>query len=231
MKIIKTLTVNNQPYGLVSDDIRLELCSPGRATFIVLADQALTGVVILKAGWSDATVYSWFIGYIESSITVDSQQQKLFCRELTATLNRPLYLALRHVSVKDVLIKLSELTEINFAIPDADYINHQSPYFYHLGKGYQLMDAIGPTYQINQYIWQQQGDGSVFVGSWQDSRWADKPIQLPDSLFTEHMSTNSASLPMTPAIRPGVKFNRGIIHSVQLIAESMVITWKPSNDW
>ena len=232
MKIIKTLTVNNQPYGLVSEDIRLDLCSPGRANLTVIADKSLAGIVILRAGWSDATIYSWFIGYIENSITVNSQQQKLFCRELTATLNRPLYLGLRKVSVNDILIKLTEMTEINFATPDADYINNRkSPYFYHLGNGYQLMDAIGSAYQINQYIWQQQGNGSVYVGSWQDSRWADKPIQLPDSLFTEHLSTNSASLPMTPAIRPGVKFNRGIIHSVQLIAENMVITWKPSNDW
>ena len=122
---IKNLTVNNQPYGLINDDIRLELCSPGRATFVILTDTPLTGIVELKAGWSDSNTYSWFIGYIESSITIDNQQQKLFCRELTATLNRVFYLGLRHVSVKDVLIRLSELTEISFAIPDAGYADRR----------------------------------------------------------------------------------------------------------
>ncbi len=231
MKIIKTLTVDHKPYGLVTDDVRIELCSPGRSIFVVLSDHTLSGIVALKIGWSDSETYSWFIGYIENSVTIDQQQQKLFCRELTATLNRPISLGLRHVSVKDVLTELSELTSINYATPKANYIYQQSPYFYHIGGGYQAMDAIGRVYGIKQYIWQQQGDGSVYVGSWQDSRWADKPVQIPDNLFTQHMSTNSASLPMTPALRPGVRFNRGIVDAVQLSAESMVISWKPSSDW
>ncbi len=231
MKIIKSLTVDNKPYGLVKDDIRLELCSPGRATFVVLSDHELNGIVSLKAGWSDGKTYNWFIGYIESSITIDTKQQKLFCRELNATINRFLPLGLRHVAAKDVLVSLTEQTDINFMIPGADYMDQPSPYFYHLGDGYQAMDAIGRVYRIPQYIWQQMGDGSVYVGSWLDSRWAGNPIQIPDSLFTRHMSTNSASLPMSPAIRPGVLFNRGIITTVQLIKETMVITWKPSNEW
>ncbi len=231
MKIIKTLTVDNQPYGMVTDDIRLELNSPGRATFIVLSDHTLTGIVSLKAGWSDGKTYSYFIGYIESSITVDAKQQKLFGRELNATINRFLPLGLRHVAAKDVLASLTEQTDLNFMIPGSEYMDLPSPYFYHLGNGYQAMDAIGRVYNIPQFIWQQLGDGSVYVGSWQDSRWAGKPVQIPDNLFTRHMSTNSASLPMSPAIRPGVLFNRGIINAVQLFEETMVITWKPSNEW
>ncbi len=231
MKIFKTLTVDNQPYNLVKDDIRLELNSPGRATFAVLADHALSGIVMLRAGWSGEKTYIWFIGYVESSITISPQQQKLFCRELTAAMNRFLPLGLRHVTVRDVLINLSGFTDINFMMPDSVYMDQKSPYFYHLGDGYQAMDAIGRVYDIPKYLWQQLGDGSVFVGSWHGSRWADKRIQIPDNLFTKHMSTNSASLPMIPAIRPGAWFNRGIIHSVQLQEETMVISWKPSNVW
>ena len=231
MKIIKTLTVDNQPYRLVNDDIRLELCSPGRATFTVLSDHTLSGIVAFNAGWSYGKIYRWFIGYIENSITVDPQRQKLFCRELNAVINRFLPLSLRHVSVRDVIVNLTGLTDLNFNMPDADYMNQPSPYFYHLGDGYQAMDAIGRVYQIPQFIWQQQGDGSVYVGSWKDSRWAENPVQIPDNLFTHHMSTNSATLPMSTAIRPGVHFNRGIIKSVQLSEDTMVITWKPSNDW
>ena len=66
----------------------------------------------------------------------------------------------------------------------------------------------------------------VFVGSWDDSRWADKPVSIPDNIFTKHLAQNSATLGMIPALRPGALFNRGIITAVQLKQENMVITWK-----
>lgn len=230
MKIIKILKVNNQAIGLISEDIRLELSSPGRATFVVRSDKPLNQVVTFDAGWTDGRVYRVFVGYIESSITINPQQQKLFCRELTATLNRDLFLALRYVTLKDVLNRLNELTSLNFALPDADYCRLQSPYYYHLGDGYQAMDLLGRVYQIPFFIWQMQGNGSVYVGSWAQSRWATRPIEIPDKLFTAHTSANCARLPMTPGIRPGVKFNRGIINTTQLSGDQMVITWKPYNE-
>lgn len=230
MKIIKILKVNNEEVGLISEDLRLELSSPGRATFVVRANQPLSQIVTFDAGWSDGQVWRVFVGYIESSITINQQQQKLFCRELTATLNRDLFLALRRVTLKDVTNRLNELTNLNFALPDADYCRQQSPFYYHLGDGYQAMDNLGRVYQIPFFIWQMQGNGTVYVGSWVHSRWASRPIELPDKLFTRHLSFTSARLPMTPGIRPGVKFNRGLIHSVQLTDDFMDIAWKPFNE-
>ena len=230
MKIIKTLLVNNQEVGLVSEDIRLELSSPGRATFVVRSNKPLDQIVFFDAGWSDGRIYRVFVGYIESSITINPQLQKLFCREMTATLNRDIFLALRYVTLKDVTTQINALTGLNFALPEADYTSRQSPFYYHLGDGYQAMDRIGTVYQIPLFIWQMQGNGTVYVGSWAHSRWSSRPIELPDKLFTDHTSTNSARLPMTPGIRPGVKFNRGIINSTQLSGDSMVISWKPYND-
>ena len=230
MKIIKILKVNNGEVGLISEDLRLELSSPGRATFVVRSDQPLSQIVTFDAGWSDGRVFRVFVGYIESSITINPQQQKLFCRELTATLNRNIFLALRRVTLKDVTNRINELTSLNFALPDADYCRQQSPYYYHLGDGYQAMDQLGRVYQIPLFIWQMQCNGLVYVGSWAHSRWASRPIEIPDKLFTEHLSFNSAKLPMTPSIRPGVQFNRGLINSVQLSGDYMVIAWKPFSE-
>ncbi len=230
MKIVKILKVNNQEVGLISEDLHLELSSPGRASFVVRASKPLSQIVTLDAGWSDSKVWRVFVGYIESSVTINPQQQKLFCRELTATLNRDLLLALRRVTLRDVTNRLSELTNLNFALPNADYSSRQSPFYYHLGDGYQAMDSLGRVYQIPLFIWQMQGNGTVYVGSWTDSRWASRPIELPDKLFTQHLSFTSARLPMTPGIRPGVKFNRGLIHSVQLTDDFMDIAWKPLNE-
>ena len=227
MKIIKRLLVDGEEYKLIDDDVRLNLKRPGRACFKVQANKPLEGLVILDTGWSDSKLHRFFIGFIDGlPTTVSPGEQLIFCRELSAALNRDLLMGLRHVSAKDVLARINKETDLSFTLPGAGYMQKQSPYFHHCGGGYQAMDAIGPVYEIPNYIWQQQGDGSIYAGSWNDSRWADKPVSIPDNVFTNHLAQNSAILGMIPALRPGVKFNRGIITALQLKEENMVITWK-----
>ncbi len=226
MKIRKILLVNGKEYGLVSDDVRLDLLSPGRATFTVRSDKPLSKVITLDAGWNDR-LFRFFIGYIESSITINSQQQKIFCREITATLNRELFLSLRNVTLKEVVNQISKTTGLTFAIPEADYCATVSPFYYHLGGGYQALDQLGKVYRIPLFIWQLQQNGKVYLGSWNDSRWRDRPVIIPDKTFTQHLSSNSAVMPMIPSVRPGVHFNRGVIDSVQLYDTTMVVSWKP----
>ncbi len=230
MKIRKVLTVNDQEVGLIYDDVRLELNSPGRATFTVRSDKPLSDLVILDAGWNQNNIFRFFIGYIEYSITINAQQQKLFCRELTAILSRELPLALRKVTLKDVAQHIGKLTGLSFALPDADYCRRIAPFYYHLGNGYQAIDQLGKVYQIPSYLWQLQQNSKVYLGSWKHSRWANRPIILPDKIFTRHLSFNSAMIPMIPSIRPGVQFNRGVIDSVHLTGNNMVISWKPSKE-
>lgn len=227
MKIIKQLLVNGEEVGLISDDTRLELSSPGRARFLVQSDKPLTGVVQFAIGWSGMELFRLFVGYIDRQTTVNEKQQLLFCRELSAALNRPLFMGLRHITVNDVLTRISKETAISFVAPDKEYVRKQVPHFHHIGGGYQAMDAIGPVFNIPSFIWQQQGDGSVYVGSWKDSRWASRPVQIPDKFFTEHLAFNSAQMMMAPSLRPGVQFNRGIIDSLTCKNDSMVISWKP----
>lgn len=228
MKLVKRLCVNGQTLGLIHDDVRLDLKNPGRATFVIRSSQPLTKHITFDVGWNESQVFRVFTGTIESIITINPQQQKLFCRELTSVLNQNIYMALRNVTLSDVVADLYAKTYLNFTLPDKPYCQQTSPFFYHLGDGCGLMDQLGRVYQIQDFMWQQQGDGTVYVGSWHDSKWAQHPIELPDKLFTNHLSNNSAKMLIIPSIRPGVKFNRGIISSVQLLKNDMVITWKPS---
>lgn len=229
MKSIKRLTVQGTEYKLVSDDVRLSLTSPGRATFRVQAGAPLAGVVVFEAGMlgkqSKAPV-RFFIGLIETSTPIAKGEQQLFCRELSAALNRDLPLGLRRVTVPDVLAKIAEVTDLRFVTPDADYMSKPSAYFHHCGGGYQALDALGPVYEIPEFIWQQLGDGSIYVGSWADSPWAKKAVAtIPDALFSEFLTATSGVVGLLPQLRPGVRINRGIITAVQLKAEKMVISW------
>ena len=227
MKIIKQLTINGIDTKLISDEVSLELSNPGRAKFIVRSDKLLNGVVQFTVGWQGTASYRFFVGYIDRQITVNPQQQMLFCRELSAALNRPIPLGLRHVTLPDVLAAISKKTELAMITSDADYTKKQVSHFHHVGGGYQAMDAIGRVFRVPRYIWQQQGDGSVYAGSWKNSRWPSRRVQIPDKLFTDHLSFNSARLMMIPGLRPGVQFNRGIINTLTCSNDTMVISWKP----
>lgn len=226
MKIIKRLSIDDQPYEVIDDDIRLKLKRPGTASLNVKAKKPVTGLVIVDIGWSETKLRRFFMGYVVKSTTISPNEQLVFCRELTAVLFRDQFMGLRHATVSDVLRQLAKGRPLQFVTPNASYIKHQSPYFHHTGGGYHALDAIGPVYKIPNYIWQQQGDGKIYVGSWDDSRWPSRNITIPDKYFTRHLTQGCAEMAMVPGMRPGVLFNRGIVTAVQLKKENMVITWK-----
>lgn len=228
MKIVKRLLIDEQECGLIEDDVVLSLTRPGRARLRVRSDCALDGLVEIEAGWSETRSHQVFRGYVDSQVTVSAGEQLLFCRELSAALNRDLPLGLRRVTAVDVLDSIAETTKLRFSPASAGYMTRDAPFFHHLGGGYHAMDALGDVYQIPDHIWQQQTDGSIYVGSWGDSRWAEpqRRVRIPDNMFTEHLAHNSARIGMIPAVRPGVLFNRGRITSLRMRNESMVITWR-----
>ena len=228
MKLHKVLTINGAVFPLISDDVRLDLKSPGRATITVKADVALKGLVMLDVGYNDSPLQRHFIGYVERSTTSSSTEQVLFCRELAAILANPLPLNLRHVDLQAVLAEVSNKTGLRFRVPDKPYAKVKAPFFYSLAAGYQAMDSLATVFSIPDFIWQQQGDGEVFVGSWADSFFgAREPLQLPVALFDGYQSNQSAMVAALPGLRPGASINQGDrITSVTLAGNQMAIRWK-----
>lgn len=228
MKLHKALTINGTAYPLVSDDVRLDLKSPGRATFTIKAGAAVKGLVMLDVGYNDNPLQRHFIGYVERSTTSSSQEQVLFCRELAAILANPLPLNLRHVDLQAVLAEVSTKTGLRFRVPDKPYAKVKAPFFYSLAAGYQAMDSLATVFNIPDFIWQQQGDGEVFVGSWADSFFGTRePLQLPVELFDGYQSNQSAMVAALPGLRPGASINQGDrITSVTLAGNQMAIRWK-----
>jgi hypothetical protein len=227
MKLHKVLSVGGTPYDLVKDDVRLELRNPGRATFTVQASTPLTGLVTLDVGYNDSPLQRHFIGYVERCTPANALQQVLFCRELAAILAKPLPMNLRHVDLRGVLEEVGRHTGLQFRAPEQPYATAKTPYFYSLAAGFQAMESLARVFNIPDFIWQQQGNGEVFVGSWADSFFAARsPLQLPVELFDGYQGNQSAMIAALPGMRPGATINQGerVTHVV-LAGNQMSIKW------
>lgn len=228
MKLHKILAINGAPFALVKDDVRLDATSPGRATFTIQSAAPVKGLVTLDIGYNEGTLQRHFIGYVERCTAANAVEQVLFCRELAAVLANPLPLNLRHVDLRAVLAEASEQTGLRFRVPDRPYASVKAPFFYSLAAGYQAMDSLAQVFSIPDFIWQQQGNGEVFVGSWADSFFgARAPLQIPTELFDGYQGNQSAMVAALPGLRPGATINNGErITSVALADNQMAIRWK-----
>ena len=134
--------------GIASAGVRLELRTPGRASFTVPAKSPLKGLVTLDIGYNDKPLQRFFIGYVERSTSVNAVEQVLFCRELAAILSQPLPLNLRHVDLRAVLTAISNKTGLTFRVPDQPYAKVKAPFFYNLATGIQAMDSLARVFSI-----------------------------------------------------------------------------------
>jgi len=228
MKLHKVLTIAGKPFQLVKDEVRLDLRSPGRASFTIQSPAPVSGLVTLDIGYDSKPLQRLFIGHVERCTAANTQQQVLFCRELTSVLALPLPMNLRHVDLHQMLEEISARTGLRFRVPDQAYARVKAPYFYNLATGYQAMDSLARVFGIPDYCWQQQGDGEVYVGSWAHGFWgARPPLQLPAELFNQYQGNQSATVAALPGLRPGATINQGErITALTLFDTQMAIRWK-----
>jgi hypothetical protein len=227
MKLNRVLRVSGEVIQIVSENIRLDLHSPGRAVFTVQSAEPLRGLVTFNIGYNDQALQDHFIGYVESCTAAGAGQQVLLCRELAAVLAQPTPLNLRHTDLRGVLDALQELTGLTFNCPDRPYSTTPAPYFYNLGNGYHALDSLAHVFAVPDLIWQQQSNGEMYVGSWADSFWSTRPLPLPASIFDDYQGNQTAQIPALPGVRPGATFNGGLrITTVTLAGNKMAIKWK-----
>ena len=228
LKLHKVLTIGGVVYPLIAEDVRLELRTPGRAKLTIQAAAPVKGLVTLDIGYNDNTLQRHFIGYVERCTSSNAIEQVLFCRELAAILTNPLPINLRHADLSTVLGDIKKKTGLSFRVPNKAYAKVKAPFFYNLAAGYQAMDSLAKVFGIPDFMWQQQGDGEVFVGSWADSFFgARPPLQLPIELFNDYQGNQSAMIAALPGLRPGASINQGerVTH-VTFTGNQMAIRWK-----
>jgi len=224
MKLIKRITVAGMEVGLVKEHVWLDVSTPGRADFTVRSSTPLSGVVQMWLGVAGRSMMEYFTGIILRSTTVDGSQQRIFCRELTGVLLQIIPVSIRKASMRDILSVYSRKTGLSFSGPDQGYADTPCPAFQTHGSGLHGLDALGSIFGIKDYIWQQQGDGNVFAGSWQDSKWADKSVTVPEKFFQDIQLNGTKTMQAAPGLRPGVKLNGEYITSLQLQEHYMVVS-------
>lgn len=230
MKLARTLTITDKTYPLIEERVLLELNGSGRAQFMIDAGGAAIprfSAIALDIGYTQHDAMSrLFLGYVDQVVKVDAKRVRLFCRELSAILQARLPMELRHPTLVDVLKSVHGATYLNFSIPEKKYSTTKVPHFKNLGNGYQAIDTIGRVFAIDDYIWQQQGNGVVYAGSWADSRWPDRAVEFPESMFKAHLSSQSAEISAVPELRPGAVVNGKRVLKVEFAGNFMALTWK-----
>ena len=223
MKLSTTLTLGGQPIHLVDHDIVLDLCAGGRAALTIEGTATKGQTLTVDTGYN-AGLRRWFTGYVYDVQPAANGASKLLCRELAGLLGSKFPVSLQHATLRNLLAWLTEQTSLTFLLPDGvDYTDNPIPNFTSAGTGYQLLDNAGRAFSIPDFIWHQQPDGAIFVGSHAHSRWADKAVEL-DPAFSAQQAGNAFTMAPIPTMRPGAIVNGKRVERVRLKGDEMTIT-------
>ncbi|HHZ7357019.1 TPA: hypothetical protein ACWL0N_003742, partial [Proteus mirabilis] len=207
MKPINRLYLSGDETHLVDVKMVLELSQCGRGFITAKTDTDYTGKLVrLDIGYTDLLL-RYFTGYVERSQPSQNGFQKLFVRELVGVFDRMWPCSFQHPTLKQITDYLKEHSGLHFVLPDAEYVNTPIPHYTHNGTGYQLLNSLGTVFNIPDYVWYQTPDGDVFVGSWADSFWKDKEVEIDNQFSSEQRAGNQMTIPMVQSLRPGVKVN------------------------
>ena len=198
--------------------------SPARAKLVIRGQAEPNQLVAVELGWGDS-LHRCFTGFIERVAPNVNGYSTLFCRELSAILYHSLNVALRHPTLHQILSNVTSKSGIQFVVPDKAYSQTQISCYYSVGNGYYLLDNLGPAFNIPNFFWQQQGNGQVFVGSWDDSRWADSPVEIPSQLLNPTSSPKSFKVPCMPQLKPSVIVNGAKLCSVSHSGTESILEW------
>lgn len=198
--------------------------TPGRCTMSVEGNPDPNTIVAVELGWGDELTRV-FLGYIERVQPAEKGWSEVFCRELAAILYKPIDIIMRHPTLMQLLSEVTNKTGLQFVVPDKAYSKTAIPCFYSDGNGYRVMDELAQAFSIADLFWQQQGNGQIYVGSWQDSFWADKPITIPNEFMTNHTANKSVKIPVIPKLKPGVVVNGLRLVGVEFEGTEAKLTW------
>ncbi|MGL5176526.1 MAG: hypothetical protein ACRC8N_00240, partial [Aeromonas veronii] len=190
MKLATVLTISGEPRHLVEHDMVLELKAGGRAALTINGSAEKGQTMTVDLGYN-GELRRWFTGYVFDVQPAANGNSRLLCRELAGVLGSRFPVSIQHATLRSVLAWLSKQCGLAFLLPDgADYADRPIPNFTSAGTGYQLLNNAGRAFAVPDFIWHQQPDGAVFVGSHADSRWAARAVEM-DPAFSARQAGNT----------------------------------------
>ncbi|MDK9740287.1 hypothetical protein KI655_23585 [Vibrio sp. D404a] len=198
--------------------------TPGRCELAIEGNSEPNTIIAVDLGWG-SDISRVFLGYIERVQPAEKGWSKVFCRELSAILYKPLNIIMRHPTLMQLLSEVTNKTGLQFVVPEKAYSKTAIPCFYSDGNGYRVIDELAQAFSIEDLFWQQQGNGQIYVGGWKDSFWADKPVTIPNELMTNHTANKSVKIPAIPKLKPGVVVNGLRLIGVEFEGTEAKLTW------
>jgi hypothetical protein len=230
LKITKQIKVAGNECQLISDQIKLEMHTPGRCVLSVKSDSKLNKYQLIEI-WAQLGVNELrpiFVGYVEQITETQTGVYKIIGREMAAVLNRAININLRHCTPAQVLAEISKQAGIQFVLPDSEWIKQTIPRFQHIGGGYGALDYLLTAWQVSNGVWCQQSNGQIFIGESNKSVPGQKTITLNPSFFSS-ISALGGTLLLVPRLRPGSKIilsgQEFFINSIDIAGEEMRINW------
>lgn len=225
-KFIARAFINDTKVELKEHWVMLKAKTPGTCQITIKQnnDIKMFDQVVVDLGWG-SMIDRVFFGYVERVMPSVNGWVTLFCREMAAALSYNFNVMLRHPTLKQVTDELTKESGVEFIIPEQDYAQTSIPCFYCDSSGYAILDNIGRAFKINDFIWQQQGNGKVFLGAYTDSFWYEKNITIPNGMLTNHQAGRTATMPAAPMIKPNVTANDERITAVEFKETIMIISW------
>ncbi|AXF61923.1 hypothetical protein DVA43_21460 [Leclercia sp. W6] len=229
MKPVKRLYLSTDETHVADVNLVLELNSCGRGFITARTDQDYTGKMVrLDVGYS-GQLLRWFTGYVERAQPAEKGFMRLFVRELAGVFDRAWPCSFQHPTLRDVAAWLTENSGITVSVPDASYSSTPIPHFTHSGTGFQLLSNLGKAFGINDYVWYQLPDGSMYAGGAEAALFAGRPVEIPHEFSQGAAGGNTMTLPLIQSLRPGVEVNGERLTRVALTNDTMAITWTPRN--
>ncbi len=229
MKPVKRLYLSIDETHMADVNLVLELNSCGRGFITAQTDQDYTGKMVrVDVGYS-GQLLRWFTGYVERAQPAEKGFMRLFVRELAGVFDRAWPCSFQHPTLRDVAAWLTENSGITVTVPDASYSSTPIPHLTHSGTGFQLLNNLGKAFGINDYVWYQLPDGSMYAGGAEAALFAGRPVEIPHEFSQGAAGGNTMTLPLIQSLRPGVEVNGERLTRVALTNDTMAITWTPRN--
>ncbi|OXS14891.1 hypothetical protein CGX12_11770 [Zobellella denitrificans] len=228
MKLNKRLNINGQPVTLANDKLMLELSAAGRGIVTVAGQAKVRDRVQLDIGYGQR-MEPYFTGIVTKAVPAENGHTKLVIKELAFVLGTRLTISLQHATFRRVLEWVGEETGLAFVLPaGADYTDRPIPNFTSAGSGAQLLQNAGRAFNIPDFCWYQQQDGTLYAGSYQHSRWPSRPVTIDQAETGAQAGGNTITVPASPALRPGALVNGNQITRVEFDGTHMRLQWAGS---